>query len=80
MGRLIVYDWSNSQDYRLRNLVCLDSSGNVAWTAALPENTGPDCFTGVTVEGDTIRANTWSSYALTLDPRTGKTLSTLFIK
>jgi hypothetical protein len=46
------------------------------WTAELPENAGPDCFIGVIVNGDTIRANTWSGYALTLDLITGKTLAT----
>lgn len=79
-GRLVVFEWFPNNQYRLRNLVCLDENGTVRWTAELPANTGPDCFTGVAVDGDTIQANTWSCYALTLDPRTGKTLSCIFTK
>ena len=79
-GRVVVFDWSTNKQYRWRNLVCLDSNGDVVWTAELPENTGPDFFAGVKVDGGTIQANTWSCYALTLDPRTGKILSCIFTK
>jgi outer membrane protein assembly factor BamB len=79
-GRLVVFDWSARKEYRWRNLVCFDRNGDVAWTAELPEDTGSDCFVGVKVDGGTIWANTWSCYVLTLDPRTGETLSRAFTK
>jgi hypothetical protein len=68
-GRLVLYDWSQNQDYRLENLVCLDANGTVVWTARLPRNTGPDGFVEISLDGDVIRANTWSCYALKLDQK-----------
>jgi outer membrane protein assembly factor BamB len=80
IGHLVLFDWSGKDDYRLNNLVGRDPDGKLMWTAELPENTGPDCFTGADIAGNAIRAHTWSCFALTLDPRTGKTLATCFTK
>ena len=77
-GRIVLYDWSANLEYRFENLVCL--KGAPIWKASLPENTGPDCFVNFILDSDTIRANTWSGYLLTLDLKTGKTLAGVFVK
>jgi outer membrane protein assembly factor BamB len=77
-GRIVLYDWSAKPEYRFRNLVCLD--GGPIWKAMLPDNTGPDFFVDFTLDGLTVRANTWSGYLLTLDPKTGETLTCIFVK
>jgi hypothetical protein len=79
-GRVIIYDWSANQEYRIENLVRVDASGDLIWRAKLPESTGHDCFVAVIVDGNAISANTWSGYTLTLDPISGKTLTCTFTK
>jgi outer membrane protein assembly factor BamB len=75
-----VYDWSANQEYRFENLMCVDANGGLIWAAKLPENTGPDCFVAVTAVGNTIHASTWSCHALTLDSKSGKTLTCTFTR
>lgn len=79
-GRVVVFDWSEDNRARLENLVCVDASGDVVWTAELPEGTGQDCFTGVRLVCGAVYAFTWSSFMLTLDPASGKTLGSVFTK
>ena len=79
-GRLVLFDWSASNQYRFENLVCLDARGALVWKATLPKNTVPDTFTGVRLDGDAVRAYAWSGYSLTLDRTTGKTLKCVFTK
>jgi hypothetical protein len=79
-GRLVLFDWSTSKQYRFENLVCLDARGAPVWRAMLPKNSGPDTFVSVELDGDVIRANTWSCHSLTLDRMTGKTLTSVFTK
>jgi hypothetical protein len=62
----------------LQNLVYLD--GGPIWIAKLPENTGPDCFVDFTLDGLTVSAHTSSGYLLTLDSKTGETLTCVFVK
>jgi hypothetical protein len=40
----------------------------------------PDAFLSVRMDGPQIIANTWSCFAVTIDPKTGKTLSCAFTK
>jgi hypothetical protein len=79
-GKIVVFDWSSNKEYRHENLVCFNSDGSVRWRPELPRNGGPDCFVGVTIDKGQIRANTWSCFALWLDPLTGKTLKSVFTK
>jgi hypothetical protein len=79
-ARIVVYDWSGDSARR-ENLVCLNSDRTIRWRAKLPENTGPsDCFVGVRMDGDLLLANTWSCYAVWLDPKSGQTLRYTFTK
>jgi hypothetical protein len=79
-GRVVVFDWSSNSEYRHENLVCFNRDGSVRWRPALPDNSGPDCFVGVTIDKGQIRANTMSCFALWLDPLTGETLKSVFTK
>jgi hypothetical protein len=79
-GRLVLFDWSANKQQRFENLVCLDASGALVWRATLPQNTAPDTFTSVKLDGDVVRAYAWSGYSLTLDRMTGKTLRCVFTK
>ena len=81
-GRVIILDWSaNSHDRRLENLICLSIDGTNRWKASLPSGTGPsDCFIEVTLDGDVLRANTWSGWALWLDPKNGHVVRSSFVK
>jgi hypothetical protein len=79
-GQLVVFDWSADKRPRSENLVCLNAAGGVVWTAELPAHTNPDCFVGVQLDGNTIRARTFSGYLVTLDHHAGKILTIKFTK
>lgn len=66
---------------RVRNLVRVTSSGEVAWRGELPEVGSADAFVGVDVgiEG-VLLAATWTGYRVRLDPVTGRLLSQEFTK
>jgi Domain of unknown function (DUF4279) len=55
-------------------------TGGLIWTAQLPKGTLPDAFVSVGLNGPMIQAHTWSCFALTIDPKTGTTLSCIFTK
>ena len=78
-GRAIIYDWMDGPRPN-RNLVCVELDGNVRWVAELPTTDTADCFTGVKRDGVLLLANTWSGYAVWIDPVTGKTLRCQFTK
>jgi len=46
----------------------------------LPQDSGPDCFVGMALDNDQLRANSMSGFALWLDIQTGSALKTLFTK
>jgi hypothetical protein len=79
-GRAIVYDWSAEKQYRLENLEFIGPNGNVVWRAALPDDTGLDCFVGVQQDGDLLMANTMSCFAVWLDPADGRHVRSVFTK
>jgi hypothetical protein len=79
-GQLVVHDWTSTKATRFPNLVRVDKTGAVVWTAELPQQPIPDCFTHVSTDGETISANTFSGYLVTLDPKTGKILTSQFTK
>ena len=78
-GRLVVFDWETGSGSD-ENLVCLGLDGRVRWKAKLPTSDPSDCFVAVRLDGDLVRANSWSCYAVWLDPSTGRTLRTQFTK
>ena len=69
-----------SEDYRTENLVCVNFDGSVRWRAALPSNTGPDCFVNATVDENDIRADSWSGWAIWFDHETGVVKKSEFVK
>jgi hypothetical protein len=78
-GRVVVYEWEAGSK-RDENLVCLGDDGQVRWKAQLPTNELADCFVGVRIENDLVVANSFSCYAVWIDPATGLTLRTQFTK
>jgi hypothetical protein len=78
-GRVVMFD-TEGDVYRSENLVFLNSDGSRRWKAELPKNSGPDRFVGIVLDGEHIRASTWSCFTLWLDPLTGKTLRAVFAK
>jgi hypothetical protein len=79
-SRILLFDSPAGSGGRLENLVCVDHEGALIWTAQLPKDTLPDAFLSARMEGAVIVANTWSCFAVTIDPRTGKTLGCAFTK
>jgi hypothetical protein len=79
-GRAVLFYWSANQECRFENLACFNGDGSLRWRAALPENSGHDCFVGIALDNDQLRANTWSCFALWLDLLTGRASKTAFTK
>lgn len=67
-------------NYRTENLVCFNSDGSARWRAALPSNTGPDSFVDAAIDENSIRADTWSGWAIWFDHVTGATNKSEFVK
>jgi hypothetical protein len=80
LSRIVLFDSPAGNKARLENLVCVDHCGGLIWTAQLPKDTLPDAFVSVGLNGPMIQAHTWSCFALTIDPKTGTTLSCIFTK
>ncbi len=78
--KVVLFDWSSKQEYRLENLICFNGDGSLRWKAALPQSSGTDCFVGIALENGQLRANTWSCFAIWLDLLTGRALKTTFTK
>jgi hypothetical protein len=68
-GQILLFDSPAGSKGRLENLICVDHSGGLIWTAQLPKNTGPDAFLSARMVGPVIIANTSSSFAVTIDPK-----------
>lgn len=66
---------------RVRNLVRIVSSGEVAWRGELPETGPADAFVGLDIGIDgVVMAVTWSGYRVRLHPVTGRILGQEFTK
>jgi len=79
-GTVALYDCGESKSGNFRNLVRLRRTGGLVWTAALPQHGVNDCFTAVTWDGPLLRANTFSGYAVWLDPESGEHVRSIFVK
>jgi hypothetical protein len=63
------------------NLLRIRPSGEVVWRIAAASGTGErDWWTYLQVVDGSLTANTWSCYYQTLDPKTGRVLSSVFTK
>jgi hypothetical protein len=79
-GKLVLYDWISYEGFRSpQNLELHESSGNIIWAAKPPDDSA-DCFVRVRLDGDTIVANSFSAWMVTLDKQTGKILTKVFTK
>jgi hypothetical protein len=81
-GKVVLFDPPMSARGLVENLVCLDVDGNVRWKMAppYPLQGEVDFFTAVTLEADQLLANTWGSYLITIDPKTGAASKSIFTK
>jgi hypothetical protein len=78
--KVVLLDCSSNKQHRFENLVCINGDGSLRWRAALPQNSGPDCFVGITLDDGQLRANTMSCFAIWLDLQTGSPVKTIFTK
>ncbi|MGY3080611.1 outer membrane protein assembly factor BamB [Bradyrhizobium sp. LM6.10] len=79
VGRLVLFEGGEDSKPD-ENLVCFEPDGRVRWKAKLPTSDAGDCFVAVVLEGDLIRANSWSCHAVWLNPETGEVVRTHFTK
>ena len=63
---------------REANLRCYDRLGEKLWDAETLQT--PDKWVGVRVEDKRILANSWSGFLCELDPKSGKIISSTFVK
>ena len=59
------------------NLVCVQGNGEMVWAA---EEHTHEPYVEFKMEGDELLAHTWGGFLLKLDPASGKTLETTFVK
>lgn len=69
--RLVLHEWSVSDEPRLENLALLDEQGVVHWRAPLPAGTAWDCFVRLELQAGRIVATTWSGAETWFSPVTG---------
>lgn len=74
-----MYDMPDMGARAVANLACEEPDGAIVWTAT-PGNVGPDAFVSVRLDGTHLVANTWSGFALWLDPQSGHEIGRSFTK
>jgi hypothetical protein len=62
------------------HLLRIRPTGEVVWRIAATSAGERDWWTALQVVDGSLTANTWSCYYQTLDPNTGRTLSSVFTK
>lgn len=77
--KALLYDMPIVASHVVRNLTCETSDGSLIW-AASPGDFGPDEFVAIRLDGDMLVANTWSGFAIWLDPVSGKEIRRAFTK
>ena len=70
-GSIVLYDWMAEEVKDGRNLMRVDPEGNILWKASSPTTGVRDCFTRMQWDGQSLIANTWSCYRVSVDPQTG---------
>ncbi|RFA07654.1 hypothetical protein B7R21_15910 [Subtercola boreus] len=59
---IVLLDWSEMQDNRAHNLIRVDCTGRILWTAPLPYSSTTDCYTGFDLDDADLAAGTWQGY------------------
>ena len=54
LAESLLFDTPAGYKCRYENLVCVDHSGGLIWTAQLPNDTLPDCFASARMDGPLI--------------------------
>jgi hypothetical protein len=75
----VLYDMAVVGSHVVKNLLCSEPDGTTRWTAS-PGEMGPDGFVSVQLDGQFVKANTWSGYAVWLEPISGKEVGRVFTK
>jgi hypothetical protein len=76
---VVLLDWTATDQFFFENLLCIDRSGNVVWTAEFPQQQS-DAYVDVQVTADAIVAHSMSCYLVTLDRMTGRIITRTFTK
>jgi hypothetical protein len=81
-GRLLVMeDYYNYKNEEKSNLYCINQQIEIEWFAeTFTIENRLDQFTGFSIHGKSIFANTWNCFRHEIDIRNGKILSSLFTK
>ena len=77
--KALLFDMPISRAHVVNNLACEAPDGSLLWTAS-PGEFGPDEFVAMRLDGDMLVANTWSGFALWLDPISGREVRRVFTK
>jgi hypothetical protein len=77
--KAVLYDMPPDRAHVVGNLACEAADGTLRWSAS-PGTLGPDAFVAVRTDGELLLANTWSGYALWLDPGSGEEVRREFTK
>lgn len=79
-GALVLLDYMEMGPGPIRNLIRLQSDGQVAWQAELPDRS-PDCYVSVDQDSrGSIYANTWEGWRVNIDIESGKIRRADFVK
>jgi len=68
-----------SHKISFRNILRCHPNGKIVWLAELPTDSN-DVYTHIDWNGNSLTANSWSCFYVTLDINTGKILSSAFTK
>jgi hypothetical protein len=77
--KALLYDMPMSGAHVVKNIVCEAPDGSLLWTAS-PGEFGPDEFTSLRMDGAMLVGNTWSGFAIWLDPASGREVRRVFTK
>ena len=88
---IVLLDWNEAGGQNKRNLLRLDTLGNLIWEVELPpvkQLHGPDrddkrgdVYTGITaIDDNVLKAYAWAGYSDHIDIHTGKILKSIFVK
>jgi len=77
-GSIVLYDWTSLEVKDGRNLMRIDTVGNVVWKASPPDT--QDHFTRMQWDGQTLTANSWSCYRVSVNLENGDVTVLAFTK
>lgn len=65
---------------RLNNIIRIKPDGSVLWRAELPKSDGFDAYTSVKWNNEDLEAYSWSGFVIVLSIKSGRVLSSFFVK